>query len=67
MSAIYIGKTTWTPADEEYWWSITTPQGQRPAFYALANMAKYCGDRTIPARAPDSPEALGLVTVTPCD
>jgi polysaccharide biosynthesis protein PslG len=67
MSAIYIGKPTWTPDDEEYWWSITTPQGNRPAFIALSNMAKYCGDRTIPARAGDSPEALGLVTVTPCD
>jgi len=67
MSAIYIGKSTWTPDDEEYWWSITTPLGNRPAFIALANMAKYCGDRTIPSRAPDSPEALGLATVTPCD
>ncbi|MBZ0289972.1 MAG: cellulase family glycosylhydrolase, partial [Anaerolineae bacterium] len=25
MSAIYIGKPTWTPENEEYWWSITTP------------------------------------------
>lgn len=67
MSAIYIGSSTWTPEDEEYWWSITTPQGNRPAFIALSNMAKYCGERVIPARAGDSPEALGLVTVTPCD
>ncbi len=67
MSAIYIGNATWTADDEEYWWSITTPQGNRPAFIALANMAKYCGGRTIPSRAPDSPEALGLATTTPCD
>jgi hypothetical protein len=68
MSAIYISKPTWTEADEEYWWSITTPSGYtRPAYIALANMAKYCGSRVIPARAPDSPEALGLVPVDPCD
>jgi hypothetical protein len=67
MSAIYIAKPDWTEADEEWWWAITTPQGYtRPAYIELANMAKYCGDRVIPARAPDSPEALGLVPVTPC-
>ncbi len=67
MSAIYIAKPDWTQADEEWWWAITTPSGYtRPAYIDLANMAKYCGDRTIPARAPDSPEALGLVPVTPC-
>jgi hypothetical protein len=67
MSAIYIADPSWTPADEEYWWAITTPEGiVRPAFIDLANMAKYCGDRVIPARAPDSPEALGLVSVDPC-
>lgn len=68
MSAIYIAKPSWTDADEETWWSITTPGGYtRPAYLELANMAKFCGDRTIPARAPDSPEALGLVRVDPCD
>jgi hypothetical protein len=68
MSAIYIANPLWTPDDEQYWWAITTAEGDtRPAFVALANMAKYCGDRVIPARAPDSPEALGLVTVSPCD
>ncbi|MCC6801335.1 MAG: hypothetical protein IT319_00520 [Anaerolineae bacterium] len=68
MSAIYIASPDWTPANEEWWWSITTPQGYtRPAYIDLANMAKYCGDRLIPARAPDSPEALGLVPVDPCD
>lgn len=68
MSAIYIADPAWTPADEEYWWAVTTPDGYtRPAFVALANMEKHCGDRAIPARAPDSPEALGLVPVYPCD
>ncbi len=68
MSAIYIADPAWTPQDEEYWWAITTPENiVRPAFFELANMAKYCGERVIPARAPDSPEALGLVTDTPCD
>lgn len=67
MSAIYIANPMWTEDDEEYWWAVTTAEGDtRPAFLALANMAKYCGDRIIPARAPDSPEALGLVTVDPC-
>jgi hypothetical protein len=68
MSAIYIASPEWTPENEEWWWAVTTPQGYtRPAYIDLANMAKYCGDRVIPARAPDSPEALGLVPVDPCD
>jgi hypothetical protein len=68
MSAIYIANPDWDEDDEEYWWAITRPNGYTaPAYIELANMAKYCGDRLIPARAPDSPEALGLVIVTPCD
>jgi hypothetical protein len=68
MSAIYIANPEWTPDNEEWWWSVTAPNGYtRPAYIDLANMAKYCGDRIIPARAPDSPEALGLVPVNPCD
>jgi hypothetical protein len=68
MSAIYIANPAWTPDDEEYWWGITTSEGfVRQAYIDLANMAKYCGDRVIPARAPDSPEALGLAPVYPCD
>lgn len=67
MSAIYMADPHWTPQDEEYWWAITDPGGwTRPAFFELANMAKFCGERVVPARAPDSPEALGLVTVEPC-
>jgi polysaccharide biosynthesis protein PslG len=68
MSTIYIADVSWTEQNEEFWWSITAPWGYtRPAFIALANMAKYCGSRVIPARAPDSPEALGLVPTDPCD
>ncbi|NDJ62861.1 MAG: cellulase family glycosylhydrolase [Chloroflexi bacterium] len=68
MSAIYIADPAWTPTDEEYWWAVTTPDGYtRPAYIDLANMTKYCGDRVVPARAPDSPEAIGLVPVNnPC-
>ncbi|MCA9908158.1 MAG: cellulase family glycosylhydrolase [Anaerolineae bacterium] len=67
VSAIYIANPNWTESDEEWWWAITTPYGYtRLAYIDLANMAKYCGDRFIPARAPNSPEALGLVPVTPC-
>ncbi|MBE2266805.1 MAG: hypothetical protein IAE80_01150 [Anaerolinea sp.] len=68
MSAIYIAAPDWTEADEEWWWAITTPTGYtRPAYIDLANMAKYCGSRFLPARDPSSPEALGLVPVYPCD
>ncbi len=68
MTTIYLADPSWTPDREEYWWAITTPDGLiRQAFIDLANMAKYCGSRVIPARPPDSPEALGLVTVDPCD
>ncbi|MCC6615473.1 MAG: cellulase family glycosylhydrolase [Anaerolineae bacterium] len=67
MSVIYIADPDWNESDEEWWWAITTPAGYtRLAYIELANMAKYCGDRLIPARAPNSPEALGLVPVTPC-
>jgi hypothetical protein len=67
MSMIYIASPAWTEDNEEYWWSITTPDGYtRQAYVDLANMAKYCGDEFRPARDPGSPEALGLVPVTPC-
>lgn len=67
MSAIFIAKPDWTSEDEEWWFAITTPDGYtRPAYIALANMAKYCDDGVKPPRAGDDPEALGLVPVTPC-
>jgi hypothetical protein len=41
MSAIYIAAPYWTPNDEEYYWSITWPDGTvRPALRALAAMNK---------------------------
>lgn len=68
MSAIYLAPPNWTENDEEYWWSIMLPNGRaRPAYKELANMAKYCGDRYIPKRDENSPEAHGLVTVEPCN
>jgi hypothetical protein len=67
MSAIYIANPAWTPANEEYWWAITTPDNYtRPAYIELANMAKYCGDDYRPPRDPGSPEAIGLAPVHPC-
>lgn len=67
MSVIYLTDSDWTPADEEYWWALTTPQrGHRQAFFDLANMRKVCGDIIIPQREPDSPEALGHVPAPLC-
>jgi polysaccharide biosynthesis protein PslG len=67
MSTIYIANPDWRDTDEEWWWAISTPDGYtRQAYVDLANMAKYCGDVVRPARDPGSPEALGLVPVTPC-
>lgn len=41
MSAIYIAAPYWTPNDEEYYWSITLPDGTpRQAYRALAQMKK---------------------------
>lgn len=66
VSAIYIPKTTWTPDDEQYWWSITDPamQSLRPAFAALAQMPKHCGEITIPRRTPE--EAALALDDNPC-
>ncbi len=55
MVTIYIADPHWTPNDEEYWWSISEPGYSfmtRPAFIALAEMARYIDDQTIPARGP---------------
>jgi hypothetical protein len=68
MSAIYLAPPNWTEEDEEYWWSIMLPNGRaRPAYKELSNMAKFCGDRYIPERDENSPEAHGIVTVEPCN
>jgi hypothetical protein len=67
MSSIYIADPAWTDTDEERWWAVTTPDNYtRPAFGALANMAKWCGTEFRPERDPGSPEALGLVPTDPC-
>lgn len=48
MSAVYLAEPTWTPAHEDYWWALNDPVTGtlRPAFYALAQMEKICGDLT---------------------
>ena len=69
MTLIYMPDPKWRPEDEEYWWAITKPEragDHRPAFFALANMRKVCGDVIIPARAADSPAARGLVPAPIC-
>lgn len=67
MSTIYMGSAEWTPANEEYWWSLITPDGfTRPAYIALANMPKYCDGFIIPERPSDSPEAIGTVAARNC-
>lgn len=41
MTTVYIADYEWTPADEQWWWSIVLPDGTpRPAFYALQAMEK---------------------------
>jgi hypothetical protein len=54
MSAIYLAKPSWTPDDEEFWWSFNDPQTgtMRPVFGAMTQMEKYCGDIIIPRRSP---------------
>lgn len=69
MTLIYMPDPKWRPEDEEYWWAITKPErpgDHRPAFFALANMRKVCGDVIIPARAADSPVARGLAPAPIC-
>ncbi|HET6444790.1 MAG TPA: hypothetical protein VFI27_09460 [candidate division Zixibacteria bacterium] len=42
ITAIYIADYDWTPEeDEQWWWSITLPDGTpRPAYFALRDMEK---------------------------
>jgi hypothetical protein len=36
MTVIYLSDPTWTPQQEQFWWSITNPDGSvRPAYTAL--------------------------------
>lgn len=49
VSVIYMQKPGWTQANEEYWWSISTfDRYHSPAFMALAQMKKVCGDLVLP-------------------
>ena len=42
MSLIYMGNPDWTPADEQWWWSINNPDvgSPRAAYIRLAEMIK---------------------------
>ena len=41
MTTVYIADYEWTPADEQWWWSVVLPDGTpRPAYYALRDMEK---------------------------
>ena len=40
MTVIYVAKPDWTDKNEEYWWSITYPDGRvRPAYTQVQGMA----------------------------
>jgi polysaccharide biosynthesis protein PslG len=61
MSLIYLPDQAWTETDEEWWWAITTPAGyMRPAFFSLAAMDRYCGDRIQPGWPAGTPEEVYL-------
>jgi hypothetical protein len=66
MSSIYIAKPSWTPQDEQYWWSFNEPDTgrMRPVFGALAQMEKFCGDVLLPARSPE--ESAFALEHNPC-
>lgn len=44
MIALSIPQYDWTPDNEQYWWAVLSPHypyaGDRPAYYALRDMAK---------------------------
>jgi len=57
MTLIYLPDPMWTEEDEEWWWSIVLPDGlARPAFFAIASMERYCGERTVAGWPPDVSE-----------
>ncbi|MGB7341401.1 MAG: endo-1,4-beta-xylanase [Phototrophicaceae bacterium] len=48
MSLIYLPDPQWTPDDEEWWWAVMTSDGRpRPAYFALAEMDRYCGETVL--------------------
>jgi hypothetical protein len=41
MTVLSIANPSWTEADEQYWWSMTNPNGSvRPAYEALKSAPK---------------------------
>lgn len=59
MSLIYLHNPQWTEHDEEWWWSLTTPNGYlRPAFYDIVSMERYCGDTIVQGWPPYTSEEV---------
>lgn len=67
MSLIYFPKSAWTPADEEYWWAISTYEPRHlPAYYELARMPKTCDSDHIPETPLGLSEEEYLANVRTC-
>lgn len=63
MTTIYLPDNSWTEADEQYWWAISTPGYEphmRQAYIDLANMEKTSGDSVTPARLAGAPVSTPL-------
>ena len=56
MTVIYVADPVWTKEQEQYYWSITDPDGSpRPAYRALQAMSKYAA--TVPLTIAGQPAA----------
>ncbi len=56
MSVIYIPDPAWTASDEQYYWSITNPDGTaRPAFNALKSLPRRPGTEAASPSASPTP------------
>lgn len=67
VSVIYLPDPDWTEDTEEYWWAVSTPDNfHRPAWFALVNMPKYCGDYVIPETPPGISEEEYLANLDTC-
>ena len=63
MVTIYLPDPSWTPDNEEYWWSIMTPGytlNLKEAFIALANMDRHTDGVDIPDQPPGAPHYTPL-------
>ncbi len=59
MSLIYLHDPDWTSDDEEWWWSLSTPDGYlRPAFFDIVSMDRYCGDTIVSGWPYGTPEEV---------